>query len=120
MNTINCARCKHNKDKNEFISIRGGQTKYCQYCRNMAVQHSKKKCEHGKRKYRCIDCDGKGICIHQKHKENCKECMGSRICEHKKDKWRCKECQGIIKEKYVIQDLKDQFRIRWKEEGVLG
>ena len=34
------------------------------------------KCEHGKRKSRCIDCGGKDICEHGKYKYSCKECGG--------------------------------------------
>jgi hypothetical protein len=68
------------------------------------------KCPHGKRKYDCIDCGGKGICEHKKHKYNCNicgnrcnhnkkksrcvECSGSAICEHKKRKDNCKDCSG--------------------------
>ena len=68
------------------------------------------KCPHGKRKYNCIGCGGKGICEHKKQKNNCNicgnrcihnkkksrciDCDGSSICEHKKRKDNCKECCG--------------------------
>lgn len=50
------------------------------------------KCEHGKTKYTCVECCGKGICIHKKNKQYCKECKGSAICKHGKDKYRCIQC----------------------------
>lgn len=53
-----------------------------------------KKCEHGKCKYYCKECGGKGLCKHGKYKKNCKKCGGSGICEHKKHKRFCKECGG--------------------------
>ena len=51
-------------------------------------------CEHGKDKYRCLECGGKGICEHGREKYSCKECGGKRFCEHNKDRGKCKECGG--------------------------
>ena len=53
-----------------------------------------KKCEHGKNKFICKECGGKGICIHDKIKSYCKECGGSQICIHDKIRYKCKECGG--------------------------
>ena len=53
-----------------------------------------KKCEHGKKKSRCVDCGGSGICQHKIIKSNCKECGGRTFCQHKKQKRNCKECGG--------------------------
>lgn len=52
-----------------------------------------KKCEHGKQKYFCKECGGKGYCIHNKLKHNCNECSIS-ICNHGKEKYYCKDCGG--------------------------
>jgi hypothetical protein len=52
------------------------------------------KCEHGKRKSRCKECDGSEFCEHGKRKSRCKECDGSEFCEHGKFKSICKECGG--------------------------
>jgi hypothetical protein len=52
-----------------------------------------KKCEHGKQKYFCKDCGGKGWCIHDKLKHNCNECSIS-FCNHGKEKYYCKDCGG--------------------------
>ena len=52
------------------------------------------KCEHNKRKDRCIDCGGKQICEHGKRKSYCVLCDGSELCIHKKRKSRCKDCKG--------------------------
>ena len=53
-----------------------------------------KKCEHGKQKCRCVDCDGVGICIHDKDKRICKVCKGNIFCIHEKNKQTCKICCG--------------------------
>jgi hypothetical protein len=53
-----------------------------------------KKCEHGKRKYRCKNCGGIGICEHGKIKSQCKNCNGTQICEHGKRKEYCQNCGG--------------------------
>jgi hypothetical protein len=50
------------------------------------------KCEHGKRKSRCVDCGGSEICEHNKIKSRCIECGGESICEHQKRKDNCREC----------------------------
>ena len=41
-----------------------------------------KKCPHGRQKYNCKDCKGKGICKHDRVKYTCKECGGKGICPH--------------------------------------
>ena len=51
-----------------------------------------KKCPHGKSKYICINCGGKGICIHGKVKYRCRLCGGSGRCIHDKEKATCKYC----------------------------
>ena len=51
-------------------------------------------CIHKKRKYTCIECGGKGRCSHQKIKNTCMECHGVNICDHNKRRSRCIECNG--------------------------
>jgi hypothetical protein len=53
-------------------------------------------CKHNKRKSRCIECGGSELCIHHYQKTKCFECEGSEICEHKKRKQYCKNCQGSV------------------------
>lgn len=57
-------------------------------------KYEPKKCCHGKREYRCVECGGGGICQHKRRREFCKECGGSSICEHGNRTYRCKECKG--------------------------
>ena len=52
------------------------------------------KCEHGKRKSRCVSCNGSQICEHKKVKSRCKLCGGTEICIHEKRKSACKLCDG--------------------------
>lgn len=53
-----------------------------------------KRCEHGKEKYYCKECDGKGLCEHEKRKHFCKNCNGKQICKHGKQRHFCLECNG--------------------------
>jgi hypothetical protein len=57
-------------------------------------KYIRKKCEHNKRRSRCVDCKGGSICEHNKLKSRCVICIGSEICEHKIRKERCVECKG--------------------------
>jgi hypothetical protein len=50
-------------------------------------------CEHGRRKYVCKECGGKGLCEHNRPKAQCREC-GAGYCEHKRRRSDCKECSG--------------------------
>ena len=34
-------------------------------------------------------------CSHGKHKYYCKECGGKGICEHGRNKFHCKECRAV-------------------------
>jgi len=51
-------------------------------------------CPHGRRRYDCKECGGKGTCEHGRKHSKCKECGGSEICEHGRERTRCKECGG--------------------------
>ena len=51
-------------------------------------------CPHGRRRYQCKECGGKGICEHGRRRSACKECGGGSICEHGRVRSRCKECGG--------------------------
>jgi len=53
------------------------------------------KCPHGKRKCRCVECDGVGICPHKKRRSICVDCDGSSMCEHKIQRQICHECHGV-------------------------
>ena len=73
----------YNTEKNEF--------EYILLCKPIIIG---KKCEHGKRKSRCIECGGSEICNHNKRRSRCIECGGSEICEHKKNRICCIDCGG--------------------------
>ena len=51
-------------------------------------------CPHGRRRYDCKECGGKGTCEHGRKHSKCKECGGSEICEHGHRRSKCKECGG--------------------------
>jgi hypothetical protein len=53
-----------------------------------------KKCPHGRRKTRCIECGGASICEHKRQRGRCRECGGASICEHKRQRNTCRECGG--------------------------
>ena len=47
-------------------------------------------CSHGRRRYTCKICGGKGICSHGRQRYQCKECGGGGICPHKRIRSQCK------------------------------
>lgn len=58
-------------------------------------KYIRKKCDHNKQKYLCIECGGDGLCRHNKQSYYCKECGGKGFCEHNRIKQQCKECKGV-------------------------
>lgn len=92
-----CTRC------NKYLPIErfeprkrdGSLCAWCDSCRAKKLANmDKNKCEHGRRKYNCKDCQGTGICIHGKHKSICHECVGSQICPHRRVRAQCRDCCG--------------------------
>ena len=55
---------------------------------------SRSRCVHGRRRYTCVTCGGKGICEHKRQRYQCKECRGSGICPHDRIRSQCKDCKG--------------------------
>ena len=53
-----------------------------------------RRCVHGRRRYTCRDCGGRGICAHGRQRNTCTECGGSSICAHGRRRYTCKECEG--------------------------
>ena len=92
---IKCATCKTRTNVADFTVKKDKRNKSCKSCcaRSNAYQQSLK-CEHGRRKSRCIECDGSAICEHRRLKFQCIECHGSQVCEHGKRKARCIDCGG--------------------------
>ena len=58
-------------------------------------KYVRKKCEHGKYSFQCVDCNGSSYCIHKKRKYTCIECGGKGRCSHQKIKNTCMECHGV-------------------------
>ena len=52
------------------------------------------RCEHGRERYRCKECDGSAFCEHGRRRSDCKECDGSQMCEHGRRRSTCTECGG--------------------------
>ena len=73
---IKCGRCKCYRYPSQFINDKGRTLKTCSRCRTKGKKSDEKnKCEHGRRKSRCIECDGSSICSHNKTQRNkCKLC----------------------------------------------
>jgi hypothetical protein len=70
-------------------------------------KHRTYKCEHGKQKSRCVECDGAEICEHKKIKSRCVECHGSQICEHNTRRNRCKVCNLLL---YLVNKQRSQLK----------
>lgn len=105
---IQCNRNKHFAPISDFNKDKNGQ--YYKRCKKHQEQAQKykqteiikgsNKCQHDKRKSRCITCKktGKGgseLCdAHYKLKNQCVDCKGSSICKHKKRRLNCVPCKG--------------------------
>ena len=55
-----------------------------------------KKCPHGRLRYECRNCGGKGVCIHGRRRNTCHECSGSLICQHGRQRQACADCNNFI------------------------
>ncbi|KAG5181560.1 hypothetical protein JKP88DRAFT_354680 [Tribonema minus] len=51
-------------------------------------------CQHGRERRRCKDCGGAGVCEHGRRRRDCKDCGGAGICEHRRERRKCKHCGG--------------------------
>ena len=93
-----CSRCKKNVPTEGFDTKRdGSMNKWCKECIvKKKINSDKNKCEHGKRRNICIDCNGVGICGHNRQRNTCKPCNGASICGHNRQRNYCKECKDPI------------------------
>ena len=92
---IKCATCKTRTNVADFTVKKDKRNKSCKSCcARSNAYHQSLKCEHGKRKDRCIDCGGVGICEHRREKSKCMDCGGGSMCEHKRQKSKCIDCGG--------------------------
>jgi len=92
---VKCERCNCYRSEESFFNNKGRRLKTCQNCRDMATRSREKcKCEHGRRRNLCKDCEGTSICNHNRIKSSCKECGGTSICNHNRLRSQCKECGG--------------------------
>jgi len=76
---IKCPRCKCWAYPRDFFHETNGRKLIsCAKCRKASkASREKNKCEHGRRKDKCIDCAGSSICEHKRQKAECKKCMNS-------------------------------------------
>lgn len=96
MDSKKCTRCKVSQEKDQFISIRGAETKMCARCRDVCNKSAKNtRCEHGKKKTVCKECDGGGRCSHGLIRSHCRQCgSGKSFCEHDRIRSHCVRCEG--------------------------
>ncbi len=91
-----CYRCNKLLAIELFKFKRGISLKGCISCNDKNILYNiKYKCEHGRQRSNCKDCDGTGICEHGIRRYSCKDCDGAGICEHGKERCRCKDCDGV-------------------------
>ena len=55
---------------------------------------TRRPCPHGRQRYHCKECGGKGVCEHGRQRPICKECGGRQICVHGRQRYYCKDCGG--------------------------
>jgi len=91
-----CSHCKVNLPLSHYRAKRSGDlNKMCNYCCEVNKKYKEStKCTHGKQKYYCVECGGKGMCIHGTQTYYCVECKGNGICDHSKRRNECFICEG--------------------------
>jgi hypothetical protein len=90
---IMCSRCRCKNTIDHFkINRHGNPLKTCITCAER--RKAANQCEHGRRKYSCVDCGGSQICEHSRRRVDCKECNGGSICEHGLNRGNCAPCGG--------------------------
>jgi hypothetical protein len=89
-----CSVCQSRTLISEFTIKKGITLKSCNRCLERSRIFNNLKCEHGKRKRRCVECGGSEFCKHKKAKNDCIECKGSSICEHERRRRNCVDCKG--------------------------
>jgi len=91
---VKCGKCKSYKYPSQFFK-EGRRMKTCSDCRERGkLERKRNKCEHGRQRSQCKDCDGASICEHGRQRSQCKDCGGSGICEHGRQRSKCKDCGG--------------------------
>ncbi len=68
--------CKMLPLSKEYFKVKkNGFTKNCITCLDKQVCYDKQNiCEHGKSRFKCVDCDGISICEHNRQRGSCKRC----------------------------------------------
>jgi len=105
-----CTSCKKSKSIELFkMKKNGDYLKTCTPCREMSKANKQRnKCEHGRQRASCIDCDGVGICVHKRVRCQCIACGGTSICVHKRRRSECIACGGnsVCKHKKQLTSCK--------------
>ena len=96
MDEMKCNYCKVYLPIHKFSKRRTEKYyKSCDECREkQKIERDKNKCEHGRQRSQCKECDGSQICIHGRQRSKCKECGGVSICEHGRQRIQCKDCMN--------------------------
>ena len=91
-----CTKCHCWRLPASYLNAKGRKLKTCTQCRDRATQYrARSKCEHGRKKYTCRQCDGSAFCEHGKQKHTCRQCDGSAFCEHDVCRASCKTCKPM-------------------------
>ena len=84
----------------------GKQKFFCRKCRGKGI------CEHGRQRSICVPCGGGSICQHGIRRTRCIQCGGGSICIHRRLRHHCTICQA----NKVAANASD----RWVQVGILG
>ena len=60
------------------------------------------KCQHGRQRNKCVECDGVGICEHNRLRVNCRNCGGSRFVNMTKENINVVYVVHIDRVNYVV------------------
>ena len=60
------------------------------------VRRPEKKCQHGRLRRRCRDCDGSSVCKHGRERRRCRDCGGASVCVHWRLRRQCRDCCNFV------------------------
>ena len=100
-----CQTCRDYNSQNRvrYRCEHGRQRHHCKDCNGSSV------CERQRVRILCKDCNGASICEYQRHRSTCKAYNGTSICEHQRQQSQCIDCQGASicrhsKQRYICRD----------------
>uniref|UniRef100_A0A0G4ICG3 TNFR-Cys domain-containing protein n=1 Tax=Chromera velia CCMP2878 TaxID=1169474 RepID=A0A0G4ICG3_9ALVE len=92
--------CEHGWERKDCTSCKAtsSSSRPCKHgfvhsqCDECVRSRQSRMCGHGRERYYCAACGGRGICVHDRRRHVCKECRGTSQCRHRRVRSECGKC----------------------------